>query len=510
MGVIATGTKTSVFRTGGTLGNWNVAGPSFAVSTGYVPGSVAPWLRVQILPSAPLAYLPSSLTVFITGGAADPSPSSLVKTDAVVLGTASAQTGIPSPDVGIIPTGTGRGIPYRVDTHGFSLSDLNSGNVYLWIGCSCFYAVGGGTMTITSSGTDTVNGVGSGWTAAGPYGTHTLALTGHDNLPVSSSGTFQISFTGFTIPVIYYLIRPSAGLTVSLNAASPNLAASNSLGGTYSSTSPSPFTLAAPDTSKSIPNDGSVDSFTQSISVTGVWAALGNPLLKFDPRVFLSPPPSNTATFQSLQVAYTDLAPPKGGSFAGAINGGTTIGAVGSAQVDEMTTAYIDDSLTFYAQMSDATGAGVDATGTPTYRVYKENGDTPILTGSMVLLDDPNTVGLYSAKVALSVANGFEVGKSYCVRVAATVSSIAQAGIVERFVLRPPIGSSVWNYGDPGDAAGRATTVGGMLRQVWSYCFNRNSIAGSLQTIYRDDSSTTMLQGAQSASDTAASRGKMS
>lgn len=180
-------------------------------------------------------------------------------------------------------------------------------------------------------------------------------------------------------------------------------------------------------------------------------------------------------------------------------------------------TRYLNDAVTVTAQFTQAsTGAALDPTGTPNYRVYEDNSDTPVLTGDLARMDDANTVGWYTAQFTASAANGFEVGKTYFVRTTATVDSIAQAGITNGgvFVIREnttasAVASAVWAYADPGDAAGRATNLGGMLRQIWSYCFNRNRIAGSLQTIYRDDSATVMLQGAQSTSDTAADRGKM-
>lgn len=85
----------------------------------------------------------------------------------------------------------------------------------------------------------------------------------------------------------------------------------------------------------------------------------------------------------------------------------------------------IDDALTFACNTHAPTGAATDADSVPTYRVYEDETGTPILTGSMAKLDDTNTTGFYSEQISLSAANGFKVGKSYTVYIAATVSSVA-------------------------------------------------------------------------------------
>jgi hypothetical protein len=117
---------------------------------------------------------------------------------------------------------------------------------------------------------------------------------------------------------------------------------------------------------------------------------------------------------------------------------------------------YIDDALTFYTvtQRFD-TGAATDADSVPAYRVYEHETATPIATGNMALLDSSNTAGLYSEQLTLSMANGFEVGKSYGIYIAATVNSVAGA-IVEHFkvIATASSGTSVL------DAAGVRSAVG--------------------------------------------------
>lgn len=88
----------------------------------------------------------------------------------------------------------------------------------------------------------------------------------------------------------------------------------------------------------------------------------------------------------------------------------------------------IDDLLTFCVQLqSFSTGAATDGDSAPTYRVYEDETGTPILTGTMALLDDANTTGFYSEQITLSAANGFEVGKCYSIRIAATVGGVSSA-----------------------------------------------------------------------------------
>jgi len=83
----------------------------------------------------------------------------------------------------------------------------------------------------------------------------------------------------------------------------------------------------------------------------------------------------------------------------------------------------IDDLLTFACNThAVATGVATDADAVPSYRVYEDETGTPILTGTMALLDSANTAGFYSEQITLSAANGFEVGKSYTIYISATLN----------------------------------------------------------------------------------------
>lgn len=85
------------------------------------------------------------------------------------------------------------------------------------------------------------------------------------------------------------------------------------------------------------------------------------------------------------------------------------------------------------------TGAATDADATPTYRVYEEGNDTVIASGDCAKRDDANTAGFYYARAQVTTAAGYEVGKKYFVRVAATVNSVAGADKVGEFVVLPSV-----------------------------------------------------------------------
>jgi hypothetical protein len=54
----------------------------------------------------------------------------------------------------------------------------------------------------------------------------------------------------------------------------------------------------------------------------------------------------------------------------------------------------------------------------------------------MALLDSNNTNGFYSGAIDLTIANGFELGKTYVIRFAAPVSSVDKADF-HTFTIHP-------------------------------------------------------------------------
>lgn len=85
----------------------------------------------------------------------------------------------------------------------------------------------------------------------------------------------------------------------------------------------------------------------------------------------------------------------------------------------------IDDPIVFVVTThTPSTGAATDADAVPSYHVYEDETSTPLITGTMALLNGANTVGFYSEQITLSAANGFEKGKSYSIYITATVGGV--------------------------------------------------------------------------------------
>ena len=84
----------------------------------------------------------------------------------------------------------------------------------------------------------------------------------------------------------------------------------------------------------------------------------------------------------------------------------------------------LDDNLTFGICTHDPdTGVLTDTDSAPIFRVYENESATPISGGKMYKLDDSNTTGFYSAQIACTTRNGFEIGNTYTIYIEATVDS---------------------------------------------------------------------------------------
>lgn len=128
----------------------------------------------------------------------------------------------------------------------------------------------------------------------------------------------------------------------------------------------------------------------------------------------------------------------------------------------------IDDLLTFTIVTTRVdTGAATDADSAPAYRVYEDETATPILTGTMALLDSGNTAGFYSEQITLSAANGFEKGKSYNIYIQATVNSVIGATTrnlqieaeVDANTVSPTVNANVVQISGDSGAADNAETA---------------------------------------------------
>jgi hypothetical protein len=140
----------------------------------------------------------------------------------------------------------------------------------------------------------------------------------------------------------------------------------------------------------------------------------------------------------------------------------------------------INDVLTFSVNThSFSTGVATNADSAPTYRVYEDNTATPLLTGSMTAFDSANAVGQYVAQITLTAASGFEVGKTYTIRIAATVGGVTgacvrtfQVGAKVNTVLVAGTSQTARDLGNalpvaaPGANGGLPTTNGSKLLQT--------------------------------------------
>lgn len=96
----------------------------------------------------------------------------------------------------------------------------------------------------------------------------------------------------------------------------------------------------------------------------------------------------------------------------------------------------LGDDLVFSICTHDPdTGILTDADSAPSYRIYEDETETSILTGSMAKLDDSDTTGFYTELIACTTGNGYEIGKTYTIYIEATVDS-DMGGITFAFKVR--------------------------------------------------------------------------
>lgn len=83
-----------------------------------------------------------------------------------------------------------------------------------------------------------------------------------------------------------------------------------------------------------------------------------------------------------------------------------------------------------------ATGAAIDADSAPTFDVFEEGTDTPILD-DQTMTKRTSLTGNYRGSITCSTANGFEAGKWYSVVVTAIVDSTTAKAVVKSFRCAP-------------------------------------------------------------------------
>lgn len=90
----------------------------------------------------------------------------------------------------------------------------------------------------------------------------------------------------------------------------------------------------------------------------------------------------------------------------------------------------LEDLITFYANTRNfSSGNAQDADAVPSYHVYEDETGTPLITGTMALLNGNNTIGFYSEQITIASASGFEKGKSYSIYLQAVVAGVTGTAI---------------------------------------------------------------------------------
>lgn len=146
----------------------------------------------------------------------------------------------------------------------------------------------------------------------------------------------------------------------------------------------------------------------------------------------------------------------------------------------------IDNLLTFPANTHRFdTGAATDADAVPDYRVYEDETATPILTGSMALLDSANTVGFYTEQITLSAANGFEKGKSYTIYIVATVNSVT-ATTSHSFQIEAEVDANIVS-----DKTGYSLSAAG-IQAIWDALTSALTTVNSVGKLLVDNVNTTI------------------
>lgn len=146
----------------------------------------------------------------------------------------------------------------------------------------------------------------------------------------------------------------------------------------------------------------------------------------------------------------------------------------------------IDDVLYFYANTTRFdTGNATDADSDTGYRVYENETGTPLLTGSMSLLDSANTAGFYSEAITLSAANGFEKGKQYSIYKFATVNSVAGASH-DTFQIEAEVDANVVS-----DKTGYALSSAG-IQAIWDVLTSALTTVGSIGKLIVDNLNATI------------------
>lgn len=142
-----------------------------------------------------------------------------------------------------------------------------------------------------------------------------------------------------------------------------------------------------------------------------------------------------------------------------------------------------------------------DADSTPTFAVFEEATDTPILSAQN-FTKRTSLTGHYRGTFTASAANGFEVGKYYTVIASATVNGYADKDIVGWFRVVAAEAQAGYPKGDTQYVEGTAPEAAGdVVDALYTEAGTRFlpvdphkvafSVSGDTLTVYEPDGSTT-------------------
>lgn len=125
----------------------------------------------------------------------------------------------------------------------------------------------------------------------------------------------------------------------------------------------------------------------------------------------------------------------------------------------------LDEVVHFDVTTHDpTTGAVSDADAAPTFDVFEEATDTPILDDE-TMTKRTSLTGNYRGSFTASAANGFEAGKWYAVIVSATVDSVSAKCVALHFRLGPAEASAGVPKVDVNDLSAIAQEI---LKHDWT------------------------------------------
>ena len=148
------------------------------------------------------------------------------------------------------------------------------------------------------------------------------------------------------------------------------------------------------------------------------------------------------------------------------------------------TECIIGKNLTFSVTCHDPdTGILTDADSAPSYRVYEDETETAILTGTMSKLDDGNTTGFYTELIGCTAGNGFENDKTYTIYIEATVD-LDTGGISYGFKVRDAVAEIIAGIADG------SYDLQKMLRLIFAACCGKSTGGGGSPLNFRDSGDT--------------------